>query len=202
MYKKYFKRLLDITLSLFLLIFLSPVMLVLVLLVRVKLGSPVLFKQVRPGKNEKLFTILKFRTMTDKRDSYGELLPDEVRLTPFGKGLRKTSLDELPELINILKGEMSFVGPRPLLTEYLPLYNKKQKLRHSVRPGLTGLAQVNGRNTVTWEKRFEMDTFYAENVSFILDVKIFFKTFITVLSKKGVSSDTSVTMEKFTGEGN
>ena len=162
-------------------------------------GSPVIFKQKRPGKNEKEFTLYKFRTMNDKRDDKGELLPDDERLTKFGLFLRSTSLDELPELINIIKGDMSFVGPRPLLTEYLDLYNERQKHRHDVRPGLTGLAQVNGRNLLEWEKRFGYDIEYVNNVSFKEDVKIVFKTISLVLNRKGISSSNSKTMEKFTG---
>ena len=176
-----------------------PILLVVGILVRINLGSPVIFKQKRPGKNEKEFTLYKFRTMNDKRDDKGELLPDDERLTKFGLFLRSTSLDELPELINIIKGDMSFVGPRPLLTEYLDLYNERQKHRHDVRPGLTGLAQVNGRNLLEWEKRFGYDIEYVNNVSFKEDVKIVFKTISLVLNRKGISSSNSKTMEKFTG---
>ena len=199
MYKKYFKRPLDIICSLLALIILSPVLLITALLVRIKLGSPVIFKQERPGLNEKIFTLYKFRTMTDKRDEEGNLLPDEQRLTKFGKHLRSTSLDELPELWNILKGDMSVVGPRPLLVQYLPLYNEEQRKRHLVRPGLTGLAQVNGRNEVSWEKKFELDAQYSDCITFSSDVMIVFRTFYDVLSKRGVSSMTSVTMEEFYG---
>lgn len=173
MYKKRIKRCLDIVLSLCGIIVLSPVLLVLFILVRVKLGSPVLFKQERPGKGEKIFTLCKFRTMTDARDEKGELLPDEVRLTKFGWLLRATSLDELPELFNILKGDMSVIGPRPLLVRYLPRYNSFQRRRHEVRPGLTGLAQVNGRNALTWEEKFEYDVRYVDNLTFAMDVRIF-----------------------------
>lgn len=199
MYAKYFKRILDFILAIVLFIITLPILLVVGILVRINLGSPVIFKQERPGKNEKEFTLYKFRTMTDKRDDKGELLPDDERLTKFGLFLRSTSLDELPELINIIKGDMSFVGPRPLLTEYLDLYNEKQKHRHDVRPGLTGLAQVNGRNLLEWEKRFGYDIEYVNNVSFKEDVKIVFKTISLVLNRKGISSSNSKTMEKFTG---
>ena len=174
-------------------------MLMVAVLVRVKLGSPVLFKQQRPGKNEKIFNMYKFRTMTDERDENGELLPDEVRLTKFGKTLRSTSLDELPELFNIVKGDMSIVGPRPLLVRYLPLYNERQKHRHDVRPGFTGLAQVNGRNSISWEEKFEWDVKYVEHITFWGDVKIIFKTVKTVLTHEGISSASSVTMEPFQG---
>lgn len=199
MYKKYFKRPFDIICSLVALIILSPVLLVTAILVRIKLGSPVIFKQQRPGLNEKIFTLYKFRTMTDKRDEEGNLLPDEQRLTKFGKLLRSTSIDELPELWNILKGDMSVVGPRPLLVQYLSLYNEEQRKRHLVRPGLTGLAQVNGRNEVTWEKKFELDAQYSECITFLSDVMIVFRTFCDVFSKRGISSMTSVTMEEFHG---
>jgi undecaprenyl phosphate N,N'-diacetylbacillosamine 1-phosphate transferase len=199
LYAKYFKRILDFIFAIVLFIITLPILLVVGILVRINLGSPVIFKQKRPGKNEKEFTLYKFRTMTDKRDDKGELLPDDERLTKFGLFLRSTSLDELPELINIIKGDMSFVGPRPLLTEYLDLYNEKQKHRHDVRPGLTGLAQVNGRNLLEWEKRFGYDIEYVNNVSFKEDVKIVFKTISLVLNRKGISSSNSKTMEKFTG---
>jgi len=198
-YRHVIKRLLDIFLSGIALILLSPVLLVVAILVRTKLGSPVLFKQERPGKDEKIFTLYKFRTMTSERDDNGELLPDEVRLTPFGKMLRSTSLDELPELINIFKGEMSIIGPRPLLVKYLPLYNDEQKHRHDVRPGLTGLAQINGRNAITWEQKFEYDVEYVNNLSFALDCKIFWGTVSAVLKREGISSATDATMEAFKG---
>lgn len=193
------KRLLDILLSGMALILLSPVLLIVAILVRMKLGTPVLFKQERPGKDEKIFTLYKFRTMTDEKDENGNLLPDEVRLTSFGKLLRSTSLDELPELINIFKGEMSIIGPRPLLVKYLPLYNEEQKHRHDVRPGLTGLAQINGRNAITWEKKFEYDVEYVNTISFGLDCKIFWGTVRAVLKREGISSATDATMEAFTG---
>ena len=189
MYKKRIKRCLDIVLSLCGIIVLSPVLLVLFILVRVKLGSPVLFKQERPGKGEKIFTLCKFRTMTDARDEKGELLPDEVRLTKFGRLLRATSLDELPELFNILKGDMSVIGPRPLLVRYLPRYNSFQRRRHEVRPGLTGLAQVNGRNALTWEEKFEYDVRYVDNLTFAMDVRIFFATVRAVLKHEGINRD-------------
>ena len=199
MYAKYIKRFLDFTLSLIALVVLSPVFLIIAILVRIKLGSPIIFKQQRPGKDEKIFTLYKFRTMTDKKDENGNLLPDSERLTKFGKILRSTSLDELPELINIIKGDMSIIGPRPLLVEYLPLYNEKQKHRHDVRPGLTGLAQVNGRNSLSWEEKFEDDIKYIKNITFIADIEIFFKTIIKVFARDGISQENSVTMEKFKG---
>ena len=186
-YEKYIKRLLDILLSGCALLLLSPVLLVTAILVRVKLGSPVIFKQPRPGKDEKIFNLYKFRSMTDARDENGELLPDEVRLTKFGKLLRSTSLDELPELWNILKGDMSIVGPRPLLVEYLPYYTEEEMHRHDVRPGLTGLAQVNGRNNLTWEQKFAYDLEYINHLSFVTDVKIIFQTVEKVLKKSDIA---------------
>ncbi len=179
---KYVKRILDIISSLLAIIILSPLLAVTSVLVKIKLGSPVLFKQERPGKNEKIFTLMKFRTMTDERDENGELLPDEVRLTKFGKFLRSTSIDELPELFNILKGDMSVIGPRPLLVKYLPYYTEEERHRHDVRPGLTGWAQVNGRNNVTWEEKFSWDVKYVENISLGIDVCILLKTVKNVLS--------------------
>ena len=199
MYRKYIKRVLDFTLSLIALIILSPIYLVLAILVRIKLGSPIIFKQERPGLNEKIFTLYKFRTMTDEKDENGNLLPDEVRLTKFGKFLRSTSLDELPELINIIKGDMSIVGPRPLLVEYLPLYNEKQKCRHNVRPGLTGYAQISGRNSISWEEKFNDDLMYIENITFMEDLKIVLKTVLKVVKRDGISQEGNATMEKFTG---
>ena len=199
MYKKYIKRLLDFILSLCAIIVLSPILLIVALLVRTKLGSPVIFKQERPGLNEKIFTLYKFRTMTDEKDDHGNLLPDDIRLTKFGKTLRSTSLDELPELFNILKGDMSIVGPRPLLVRYLPLYNEHQKHRHDVRPGFTGYAQVNGRNSITWEDKFDKDVEYIDKCSFLLDVKIILKTIKVVFVREGISSETSETMEEFRG---
>lgn len=189
----------DFILSLIALIILSPVFLVVALLVRINLGSPVIFKQQRPGLNEKIFTMYKFRTMTDERDENGELLPDAVRLTKFGKFLRSTSLDELPELFNILKGDMSIVGPRPLLVQYLPLYNEHQRRRHEVRPGLTGLAQVNGRNAISWEEKFDLDVEYVDNITFINDWKIIFSTLKKVVLREGINSETAATMEFFEG---
>ena len=186
MYAKYFKRMLDFILSLIALIILSPILLIVAILVRIKLGSPIIFKQQRPGKNEKIFTLYKFRTMTDKKDENGNLLPDSERLTNFGKLLRSTSLDELPELINILKGDMAIVGPRPLRVEYLPYYTEKEKHRHDVRPGLTGLAQVNGRNLLQWEERFEYDLEYVNNISFEEDLKIIFFTIKKVIKKEDI----------------
>lgn len=199
MYRKYIKRLLDIVVSLCGIIVLSPVYLILAVMVRMKLGTPVIFRQERPGKDEKIFHLYKFRSMTEEKDADGNLLPDEVRLTPFGKKLRSTSLDELPELFNILKGDMSLVGPRPLLVRYLPRYNEFQRHRHDVRPGLTGLAQVNGRNAITWEKKFEYDVEYVNKLSFALDVRIFIDTVRAVLKREGISSETSATMEEFMG---
>ena len=199
MYRKYIKRLLDIIISLCGIIVLSPVYMLLAILVRSRLGTPVIFKQDRPGKDEKVFQLYKFRSMTDERDKNGNLLPDEVRLTPFGKKLRSTSLDELPELFNILKGDMSLIGPRPLLVRYLPRYNESQRHRHDVRPGLTGLAQINGRNAITWEKKFEYDVEYVNKLSFALDVRIFMGTVRAVLKREGISGENSATMEEFMG---
>lgn len=196
-YEKYIKRFLDILLSLIALIVLSPLMLVVAVLIRIKLGGPVIFCQERPGKNERIFKLYKFRTMTNARDKNGNLLPDEARLTKFGKLLRSTSLDELPELWNILKGDMSIVGPRPLLVKYLPLYNEEQKRRHDVRPGLTGWAQVHGRNLTSWEDRFKHDVWYVHSISFAVDVRIILLTVKCVFAREGVSSDTCVTMEEF-----
>lgn len=198
-YRCFIKRLLDFFLSLLALLLLSPIFLFVALAVRIKLGAPVLFHQKRPGKNGKIFTLYKFRTMTDQKDAEGNLLPDEKRLTSFGKFLRSTSLDELPELLNILKGEMSIIGPRPLLVKYLPLYNETQRHRHDVRPGLTGLAQVNGRNAITWEKKFEYDVSYVNQLCFSLDVKIFFDTIRSVLKRDGINSEGDATMEAFRG---
>lgn len=200
MYKLFIKRLIDIVLSLMGIIVLTPVMMIVALLIKIKLGGPVVFTQQRPGKNGKIFKMYKFRTMTNAKDANGKLLPDEVRLTPFGKKLRSTSLDELPSLINILKGEMSIVGPRPLLVDYLPLYNKEQARRHEMRPGLTGLAQVNGRNLLSWNERFKLDVYYIDNCSFILDVKIFLKTFYKVFKKEGITQSETTVMEDFTGD--
>lgn len=198
-YERVFKRPLDVCCSGLALVVLSPVMGVTALLVRSKLGSPVLFTQDRPGKDEKIFKLYKFRTMTDERDENGELLPDEARLTKFGRILRSTSLDELPSLINILRGDMSVVGPRPLLVRYLPRYNERQRHRHDVRPGLTGYAQSHGRNSITWEEKFEMDVYYTEHISFMMDVSIILQTVKCVLLREGISSETSATMEEFMG---
>lgn len=190
MYKRYVKRGLDILLSGVGLLLLSPILLAICILVRCKLGSPVIFKQERPGYREKIFTLKKFRTMTDERDAEGNLLPDEKRLTKFGSFLRKTSLDELPELWNIFVGDMSLVGPRPLLVSYLPYYTEREKLRHTVRPGLTGLAQVSGRNFLEWDKRLEKDVEYVENISFLTDIKILWKTVAVFLNEKDVAVET------------
>lgn len=197
MYRKYFKRPLDFILALVALIVLSPVMLMVAILVRIKLGSPVIFKQQRPGLNEKIFTMYKFRTMTDERDEKGNLLPDEKRLTSFGKLLRSTSLDELPELWNILKGDMSFVGPRPQLVKDMVFMTPRQRRRHLVRPGLTGLAQVNGRNKISWEDKLSLDLEYIELSSFRLDIRIIGETFIKVLGRDGVATDGMDTSEDF-----
>ncbi|MCJ0593045.1 sugar transferase [Enterococcus cecorum] len=200
LYEKYGKRIQDVILSFVALIILFPVLIILYVLIRYKLGSPVFFTQDRPGKNGKIFRLYKFRTMTDEKGLNGELLPDDQRLTSFGKILRSTSLDELPELINIIKGDMSIVGPRPLLVKYLPLYNEKQARRHEVKPGFTGYAQVNGRNSITWEEKFDLDVYYVDHISFIGDWKIIFKTIKTVILREGISSETSSTMEEFEGE--
>lgn len=197
LYRDYIKRGLDIVMSLSGIIVLSPVLLATACLVRVKLGSPVIFRQKRPGKNEKIFELYKFRSMTDERDRDGNLLPDEIRLTSFGKKLRATSLDELPELFNILKGDMSVVGPRPLLVKYLPLYNDEQHHRHDVKPGLTGLAQIKGRNAISWEKKFYWDVFYVKRISFFLDLYILLESVRVVLKRDGIHSDNSETMDEF-----
>lgn len=198
-YESFFKRALDVSISLMALIILSPLFIIISILVFFKLGYPILFVQHRPGKNDKIFPMYKFRTMTNKTDSKGLLLPDAQRLTRFGKFLRSTSLDELPELWNILKGDMSLVGPRPLLVDYLELYNSEQRKRHDVRPGLTGLAQVNGRNSLEWEEKFKYDCFYVDNISFKLDVKIIFLTFYKVLKKEAINSNQGSTVNKFEG---
>ena len=199
MYERFIKRALDMILSGIAIIILSPILLIVAILVKTKLGSPVIFKQERPGLNERIFKMYKFRSMTDAKDENGELLPDEERLTSFGKKLRSTSLDELPELFNIFKGDMSIVGPRPLMVSYLPLYNEFQKHRHDVRPGLTGLAQISGRNLLSWKERFEKDISYVENISFTLDMKIIINTVKSVIKRDGISSNTSETMEDFMG---
>ena len=197
MYAKYIKRMLDFILSLIALIVLSPLMLIIGLLVRIKLGKPIIFKQKRPGKDEKTFTLYKFRTMTDEKDQNGNLLPDAERLTKFGKTLRSTSLDELPELWNILKGEMAIVGPRPLLVEYLPYYTEEEKHRHDVRPGLTGLAQVNGRNAISWEEKLKYDTEYIKKISFYSDLKIIFKTIKKTIKREDILMGNEFVVGKF-----
>lgn len=200
LYERFFKRALDIFCSLMALLVFWWLYVIVAILVRVKLGSPVLFTQDRPGKDEKIFKLYKFRTMTDARDEKGNLLSDDVRLTKFGKLLRSTSLDELPEVFNILKGDMSIIGPRPLLVKYLPLYNEEQKRRHEVRPGLSGYAQVNGRNSVSWEEKFRMDVEYVDHVTFVGDVKIILGTVLKAFVKReGINSETAATMEEFTG---
>ena len=193
------KSIFDKTLALFLIILFSPIYVVVSLLIFFKMGSPILFRQKRPGYKEEIFGIYKFRTMTNEKDEFGNLLPDDKRLVGIGKFIRSTSLDELPQLFNVLKGEMSFVGPRPLLKEYLPLYNEKQKRRHDVKPGITGWAQVNGRNAISWEQKFDYDVWYVDNQSFLLDIKILWLTFLKVVKRSDISSSTSSTMEKFTG---
>ena len=198
-YERWFKRPVDIFCALAAILVFWWLYLIVAVLVRVKLGSPVIFCQERPGKDEKIFKLYKFRSMTDERDENGELLPDEVRLTKFGRLLRSTSLDELPEAFNILKGDMSVVGPRPLLVRYLPLYNEEQRCRHEVRPGLTGLAQVNGRNALAWEERFRLDNEYIQRITFLGDLRIVFGTVLVALNRNGVSSETSATMEEFRG---
>ncbi|EHY91867.1 sugar transferase [Staphylococcus saprophyticus] len=193
------KRMFDLIISLSCLVITSPILAVTYLLISMKLGKPVLFKQTRPGKNEKPFDIYKFRTMTTKFDDKGQLLPDELRMTKLGSKIRNSSIDELPQLINVLKGDLSLVGPRPLLMEYLPLYNEEQRKRHNVKPGITGWAQINGRNAITWKQKFKLDVWYAENQSFKLDMYILYKTFENVLKKKDISSESHVTAEKFRG---
>lgn len=199
-YCNYLKRILDILICITGLIFISPILLVVALLVKIKLGSPIIFKQERPGLHGEIFKLYKFRTMTNEKKDSGELLNDEARLTEFGKKLRASSLDELPEIFNIIIGDMSIVGPRPLMVKYLPLYSEKQKRRHDVRPGLTGLAQISGRNAITWTERFNKDIEYVDNISLKLDMYIFLKTIYYVLKREGINSDTSATMEDFTGD--
>lgn len=199
MYERLVKRPQDAILATVSLLVLSPVLLTIAGLIKWKIGGPVLFKQKRPGKDGVIFEMVKFRTMTDERDEHGDLLPDEVRLTPFGQTLRSLSLDELPSLLNIVKGDIAIVGPRPLLVEYLPRYNEEQRRRHDVRPGLTGLAQVNGRNRLSWQDRFALDVQYVDNVTFFNDWKIILQTVLKVVKKDGISSDTAVTMEAFMG---
>ena len=199
MYAKFFKRFLDIILSFVALCVLSPVLVILTVLGAIEMKGNPFFTQERPGKKEKIFRLIKFRTMTCETDENGDPLPDEVRLTKYGKFLRSTSLDELPEFINFLKGDMSVVGPRPLLVHYLPLYNERQKHRHDIRPGLTGLAQVSGRNAISWEEKFEIDVQYVENITFLNDIKIIFTTAKKVLKREGITGQSTVTMTAFTG---
>ncbi|NKQ41722.1 MAG: sugar transferase [Sulfurovum sp.] len=199
LYRSIVKLILDRSLALLLILFLSPLILFVAILVYIKIGRPMLFRQVRPGLHEKLFTIYKFRTMTNDRDEDGDLLPDGQRLEAFGTLVRSTSLDELPQLFNVLRGDMSFAGPRPLLVEYLPLYSERQKRRHEVRPGITGWAQINGRNTITWEQKFEYDVWYVENLSFGLDMKIAWMTLLRVIKRSDINSEKSITMGKFKG---
>jgi len=199
MYKRWFKTLLDKVLALLLLILFAPIWLIVSALIYINLGSPIFFRQERPGYKETIFTIYKFRTMREAFDDKGELLSDEARLTNLGKFIRSTSLDELPQLLNILKGDMSFIGPRPLLKEYIPLYNDEQKTRHDVKPGITGWAQVNGRNALSWEEKFDYDVWYVKHYNFALDMKIFWLTLLRVLKRSDISSDTSLTMERFEG---
>lgn len=199
MYRYFFKRIFDILGALILIILTAPVMAWAYFAIKKHLGTPVIFSQARPGKNAKIFKIYKFRSMSDARDENGNLLSDEVRLGEFGKRIRALSIDELPQLFNVLKGDMSFIGPRPLLVEYLPLYSKEQSRRHNVRPGITGLAQVNGRNAISWKQKFEFDTYYADNLSLNLDIKIAFLTIKKVIKKDGINKDGMVTTEKFSG---
>lgn len=199
MYRCFLKRALDFTAALVLIILVSPVMALTWFLIRKHISKSTIFTQSRPGLDEQIFKIYKFKTMSDERGADGELLPDEARLNDYGKKIRALSLDELPQLFNVLKGDMSFIGPRPLLIEYLPLYSPPQRLRHSVRPGITGLAQVNGRNAISWEKKFEFDTYYAQNLSFALDLKIALLTIKKVLAKEGVNKEGMATTEKFNG---
>lgn len=200
MYKNILKRILDFSTAFIILVFISPIFLVaLILLSMANQGKPFFF-QKRPGRNEKIFKIIKFKTMNDKKDEKGNLLPDADRLTMIGSFVRKTSLDEIPQLINVLKGDMSLIGPRPLLTEYLPIYDKEQKNRHNVKPGITGWAQVNGRNAISWKKKFELDVWYVNNISFVVDAKIFFKTFVKVFKREGISATNHATIEKFNGK--
>lgn len=200
MYRKFFKRVFDFILSLMAILLLSPIILILIIAGIINMGGNPFFTQERPGKDGKIFKLVKFKSMNNRRDENGELLPDELRLTAYGKFIRNTSLDELPELINILKGDMAIVGPRPLLVRYLTRYNATQARRHEVRPGLTGLAQINGRNAISWEKKFKYDVEYVDNVSLFLDIKIILKTVLKVVARDGISSETSATMEEFMGQ--
>jgi len=199
MYRNFFKQVIDVTISLLVFILLLPVFLIVTILLAIANNGKPFFFQPRPGKNERIFKVIKFKTMNDRRDKNGELLPDADRLTAVGKFVRKTSLDEIPQLINVIKGDMSLVGPRPLLVDYLPLYNAEQKRRHNVRPGITGWAQVNGRNAISWEKKFQYDVWYVDNISLLLDIKICWMTVQKVIKTEGISSATSATMERFTG---
>lgn len=199
MYKNFFKQVIDVTISLLVFILLLPVFLIVTILLAIANNGKPFFFQPRPGKNERIFKVIKFKTMNDRKDAHGELLPDAERLTAVGKFVRKTSLDEIPQLINVIKGDMSLVGPRPLLVDYLPLYNAEQKRRHNVRPGITGWAQVNGRNAISWEKKFQYDVWYVDNISLLLDIRICWMTVQKVIKTEGISSATSATMERFTG---
>lgn len=199
MYRNFFKQVIDVTISLLVFILLLPVFLIVTILLAIANNGKPFFFQPRPGKKERIFKVIKFKTMNDRRDKNGELLPDADRLTSVGKFVRKTSLDEIPQLINVIKGDMSLVGPRPLLVDYLPLYNAEQKRRHNVRPGITGWAQVNGRNAISWEKKFQYDVWYVDNISLLLDIKICWMTVQKVIKTEGISSATSATMERFTG---
>ncbi len=199
MYKHFFKQVLDVTVSLLVFILLSPIFLVVTILLAIANNGKPFFFQPRPGKNERIFKVIKFKTMNDRKDAQGNLLSDAERLTPVGSFVRKTSLDEIPQLLNVIKGDMSLVGPRPLLVDYLPLYSTEQKRRHLVRPGITGWAQVNGRNAISWEKKFEYDVWYVDHISFLLDLKIMWMTVRKVIKSEGISSATSATMERFTG---
>ncbi|WP_233898819.1 sugar transferase [Tenacibaculum piscium] len=199
MYKNYIKRVFDFLIALVALVLLSPIFIIVLILLSIYNNGKPFFFQQRPGKKEKIFKVIKFKTMNDKKDNEGNLLSDELRLTKVGNFVRKTSLDELPQLLNVLKGDMSLIGPRPLLIEYLPLYSKSQQRRHNVRPGITGLAQINGRNAISWKKKFEYDVKYVDNLSFISDVKIFFKTFLKVFKSEGISKEGEATTTKFLG---
>lgn len=201
-YERFMKRPFDFFISFIAFILLLPLLFIIAILIKIKLGSPIIFKQERPGLNEKIFTLYKFRTMTNRKDQKGQLLPDKDRLTKFGRFLRSTSIDELPGLINIIKGDMSIIGPRPLLVEYLDLYSSDQRKRHEVRPGLTGYAQVNGRNLLNWEEKFKLDVMYVNNVTLRNDINIILKTILTVVKREGISSSNSATMERFEGSQN
>ncbi len=199
MYKRYIKRILDFLIALVGFTVVSPIFLFVTFFLWIVNNGKPFFFQKRPGQNERIFSIIKFKTMNDKKDVHGNLLPDEQRMTKIGTFVRKTSLDEIPQLLNVIKGDMSLIGPRPLLVEYLPLYNTQQKRRHNVRPGITGWAQINGRNSITWQKKFELDVWYVDNISFLLDIQIILKTIKKVLKQDDINSDSSVTMESFTG---